>query len=479
MQKILEGSLIYRFFTAVFSRLGMQWRENRVVIRFLSPGYGEQMSESSVFTRIWLLFHKWLCRAFDTLKLNRLLKNSIFTMPFIWGFIAISFAPILPTMVVLGLSLLCVVSLVLAFACVPQRKLAYSPGNKYILLFAFIYIVATFTSVTVSGSLLGGALTTLFILFTIVIQNSVTSRRQLDSLVYAFVVSGAAVSAYGIYQYLFGTFIASGWVDSEMFSGIGVRVFSTLGNPNVLSEYLLLVIPFAFAAILIAKRGIVKLFFIGCFGAMLLCMLLTFARGGWLGLIIAAAVFLIMLDKRFILVCIIGLLLLYFLMPAVIVNRFLSIGNVSDSSTNFRVSIWLGTLAMLRDYWFTGIGPGVAAFNRVYPLYSYNTIHAPHSHNLYLQIVCDAGISGIIIFLAILFTFFRNLISAVSGESEKSSKILQIAAITSVLGFLIQGVTDHSFYNYRVTLIFWAVLGLGALAARRSKLNGSAAGGTS
>jgi len=68
MQKILEGSLIYRFFTAIFSWVGVQWRENRVVIRFLSPGYGEQMSESSVFTRIWLRFHKWLWRVIILLK---------------------------------------------------------------------------------------------------------------------------------------------------------------------------------------------------------------------------------------------------------------------------------------------------------------------------------------------------------------------------------------------------------------------------
>jgi len=349
--------------------------------------------------------------------------------------------------------------------------------NKYILLYAFIYIVATFTSVTVSGSLLGGALTTLFILFTIVIQNTVTTKRQLDALVYAFVVSGAAVSAYGIYQYVFGTFVASGWVDSTMFSGIGIRVYSTLGNPNVLSEYLLLAIPFAGASILIAKDAVAKVFFTGCLGVMLLCMLLTFARGGWLGLIIAAALFLVMLDRRFIIVGIVGLILLYFLLPDVILDRFLSIGDVTDSSTNFRLFIWLGTIAMLRDYWFTGIGPGTAAFNRVYPLYSYNTIFSPHSHNLFLQIMCDAGISGFIIFLVILFTYFRHLFSAVSRESDRVSKILQIAAVSSVLGFLVQSFTDYSFYNYRVTLVFWAVLGLGALAARRARLADSVADG--
>ena len=365
MQRILENSYVYRALAFVYSWLGTQWSKSRLIGRFLTPGYGEAASENSIFLRVWSGAHRILCTVFEKLRLNKLLRGSIFTMPFIWCFAAVVLAPILPTMVVLGLSLVNMTTLLLAFGCARDKKLVYSPANKYVILFAFIYIVATITSITVSGSLLGGALTTLFVLFTIVIQNSVTSRRQLDSLVYAFILSGTVVSLYGLYQYVFGTFVASGWVDSTMFSGIGVRVYSTLDNPNVLSSYLLLVMPFTGACIINVKRVIPRLFFIGCFGLQLICMLLTFARGGWLGLIIAAAIFLVMLDRRFIIVGLVGLILLYFMLPDVVLDRFLSIGNTRDSSTAYRLSIWLGTIAMLPDYWFTGIGPGTEDFNMV------------------------------------------------------------------------------------------------------------------
>lgn len=476
MQKILEGSLIYRAIAAAWAWLGAQWRKSRIISLFLAEGIGETASANSIFTRIWLWFHRLLCTVFEKLRLNKLLRGSIFTMPFIWGVIVVFLAPILPTMAVLGLSLVCIVSLILAFACDREKKLAYSPMNKFILLYAFIYIVATLTSVTLSGSLLGGALTTLFILFAIFMQNAISTRRQLDTMILALVVSGAAVSLYGVYQYFFGTFVASGWVDSMMFSAIGVRVYSTLGNPNVLSEYLLLVIPFTGACIILAKKIWAKLFFTGCIALMLMCMLLTFARGGWLGLIVAVAVFLILIDRRFIIFGVIGLVLLYFVLPDVILNRFSSIGDTGDTSTSFRLFIWLGTISMLRDYWFTGIGPGTDSFNMVYPFYSYNTIYSPHSHNLYLQIICDAGITGIIVFIAIIFTYIRSLGRAISHETEKSSKILQIASISAISGFLVQSFTDYSFYNYRVTLVFWAVLGIGALMARRDVLKGGSTG---
>jgi len=492
MQKLLEGSLLCRVFAAVGLWFRAQWQLSRVIGRFLAPGGGEQASEHSVISRAWRAFHRGLAAGFEALRLNKLLRGSILTMPYVWCFGALVLAPVLPTMAVAAIVVASVASLLIAFGCDRGRRLSYFSANKYIFLYAFIYIVATLTSITVSGSLMGGALTTFFVLFAIVILNSVTTRRQFDALIYAFVVSGAFVSIYGIYQYLFGAVGATAWLDSEMFSDIGVRVYSTLENPNVLAMYLLLVIPFAAASIFVAKRAVPRLFFTGCLGVMLICMLLTFARGGWLGLIAAAAIFLIMLDRRFIIVGIAGLIILYFMLPDVILSRFLSIGDVGDSSTSYRMSIWLATIEMLRDYWFTGIGPGTAAFNSVYPLYGFNTVVAPHSHNLYLQIMCDAGISGIVVFLAILFTYFRALCSAVSRSTgtapparrqppdsalkmentgkDKSSKILQIAAISGVGGFLVQGFTDYSFYNYRVTLVFWAVLGVGALAACRQEL---------
>ena len=121
---------------------------------------------------------------------------------------------------------------------------------------------------------------------------------------------------------------------------------------------------------------------------------------------------------------------------------------------------------MLRDYWFTGIGPGTAAFNRIYPIYSFNAAAAQHSHNLYLQIMCNAGVAGITVFLICQFAYFKRLCSAVSKEINKTNRVFQIAAISSILGFLAQGMTDYSFYNYRVTIAYWAVLGLGMATAR-------------
>lgn len=67
------------------------------------------------------------------------------------------------------------------------------------------------------------------------------------------------------------------------------------------------------------------------------------------------------------------------------------------------------------------VGPGVTAFNMVYPAYSYNSVAAPHAHNLFLQLMCDSRICGLLVFLVILFLFFGLTCGALSRETDRIS----------------------------------------------------------
>ena len=374
-------------------------------------------------------------------------------------------------MVILCLAVIGIFSLVVRFGCDKNLRIPSSPVHTYIGLFAFVFMIATLTSVTIRGSLIPGLFTVFIALFTLVFSGSITSKKQIETTVKLFVAVGAAVSAYGIYQYFFYNPASAGaWIDNDMFSDITNRVYATLENPNVLGEYLLLIIPFAAACLLTAKTWPRRFFYLVLLALMLVCMMFTSSRGAWLGLLLAVAILVIMLDARLLLVGIVALVVLYFALPDWIIGRFTSIGDMSDSSTSYRVFIWLGTIAMLKDYWFCGIGPGNTAFNLVYPAYSFNTVKAPHAHNLYLQLLCDTGIIGLILFLLVILSFYRTVFSAFSRVRDRATKIHLAAAAASIGGFLLQGMTDYSFYNPRVTLFFWVVVALGIALARRSKM---------
>jgi hypothetical protein len=56
---------------------------------------------------------------------------------------------------------------------------------------------------------------------------------------------------------------------------------------------------------------------------------------------------------------------------------------------------------------------------------------------------------------------------------RSDTRIYLTASVAAVCGFLVQSMTDYSFYNYRVELFFWIVVILGAVLARSAKMEGN------
>lgn len=473
MISIFKDSLLYRFFAAIGRWFSGQWLGSQIIRAFVTTKDADEVARSSIFYRPGKALRGVLSSIYRGLRLDRVFGGSLLVHPFLWCFLAAVFAPVLPTMALLGVVLISGVTFLLNTAAERRKTLLCSPVNRYVIIYAVIYVIATCTSVTFSGSLYVGLLTTVFILSVFLVENAVQTKRQLNILVTAMVAMGVLISLYGFYQYIFGAAGSSAWTDDEMFS-ISTRVYSTLQNPNVLSEYLLLTIPLCAACLFAAKSWWKRFLFLCAAGIMCVCMILTFSRAGWLGLLFAAAIFLVLVDRRYILLGLAGVIVLFLVAPDMIISRFASIGNMADGSTSYRVAIWMGTISMLKDYWLSGIGPGTDAFNMIYPSYSYNTATAQHSHNLFLQIVSDAGVCAILVFIILLIVFIRALCSAISKETDRTSKIFQISSLSSVGGFMVQSMADYSFYNYRVMFLFWVFIGLSALFIRRSSLPESA-----
>lgn len=460
VHNLLSGSLLYRWLTIAANWVDRQWSKS--YISLILTGQRERNGENSIFGKIGALFHRFLCAVFSALRLDKALDGSIFTRSFFWCCLTVTLAPIIPTMLTLCLCLVSIMSVTINFGMDKKARIHYSPINKWIWMYAFIYLVCTFTSATLSGSLQSGALVTAFILFSILLQNAIKTRKQINTVIYLLILGGFIVSLYGFFQVLTGVESTKDWIDEDTFSSLSLRVYSTLDNPNVLGEYLLLVIPLGVSSIVTAKTSHGKVAAGVATAAMGVCMILTYSRGGWLGLLFSAAIFLVLLDRRFIVLGVVAFACLPFVMPESILARFSSITDMSDSSTSYRIYIWMATVNMLKDYWFCGIGTGLNAFNAVYPAYSFNAVTAPHSHNLYLQVMCESGICGIVTFLGIIFSFIRTVGTSLSRDKNKDGRIQKIALLSGLGGFLLQGMTDYSFYNYRVTLMFWIFIALGA-----------------
>ena len=430
------------------------------------------------------LLHRWeeglterlggICTA---LHLQRLLEGSLLLRPGLWAFLTLVLLPFLPTMAALCLCAAAMASAMLSRSLartgngpVRLRENLYSTGLRLAGLMAAIYLAAIPLSVTPVQSLRPGLLMAFFMLFVFVPYGAVTDRQSLRRCIEGITLSAAAVSLYGFWQWLHPDAYTTGWLDKDMFSAISFRVYSTLQNPNVLGEFFLLTLPFALALALTEKSWPRRLLWAAVLVLMTVCAVLTYSRGCYLGLILGLVVFLVLLDRRFLIPIAAFVLISPWIMPHTVMDRLLSVGDLGDTSTDYRFKIWQGVAAMLKDFWYCGVGPGEGAFYSVYPLYSLEAINAPHTHCLYLQLVSDTGIAGLAVFLGFSGSLLRSLLTTIRRAENRETRIFAMAGLAAFSGFLLQSFTDYSFYNYRVMLLFFGIAGLCLLLRHVDKL---------
>lgn len=117
---------------------------------------------------------------------------------------------------------------------------------------------------------------------------------------------------------------------------------------------------------------------------------------------------------------------------------------------------------MLEDVGPYGIGIGEEAFKKMYPVYSLAGIEAaPHAHNLYLQIAVEMGMFALTVFLVFIFMYAQFSFSFCKSAMSRSNKLICLGIFSGILALLIQGMTDYVWYNYRIFLLFWMIVGLG------------------
>lgn len=377
---------------------------------------------------------------------------------------AVFVAPLIPfsSMPLAGVCLWTTLSLVLKSVYDKDFKWRREGAGVALILFLGVLLVSCLFSFARMSSLVVWAMYFIFVTFYFTFINTIKTREALYGLLRLFVISGALVALYGVMQYVFGWTTTNAWIDEEMFEEETMRVYSTLANPNVLGEYLLLVLPPALVFFLKDKaKSLSKWVYLGISGVMLLCLILTQSRGCWLGFMATAAVFVTFWEGRLWGLIPLVLCAMPFVLPQTIIDRLLSIGDMGDSSTSYRVFIWMGAMGILRNYLIGGIGMGEGAFSQVYPLFSYNAIVAPHSHNTFLQLLVEGGIPALATFIAVLVLVLKNGHKAYKCNEKKSADSLMVLGICAgIIGFLVQSMFDYTFYNYRVMAVFFMVLAI-------------------
>lgn len=277
------------------------------------------------------------------------------------------------------------------------------------------------------------------------------------------------VCCIGAYEYIFiPNHHIEEWVDAIQFPKLMRRMSSTLTNPNLLGAYLLMILSVVISYLLVYWKGLTdkilseeykKQIYMMIPIALILfvTMLLTYSRGIWISFGAMIIYWGIFVERRLLLSLLAIPIILYFY-DGEIATRLWSIFQGHDTSADLRWALWDSTMYIVRENPVWGIGWNT--FYLVYPEYNYY-IQGPnilmyHAHNLYLNMLAEIGIPGLISFITVLL---GHVVTSIRLKGDVFRKAASIGVGALAVGVLVSGVSDFELYSHQVTITFWLLLG--------------------
>ena len=378
----------------------------------------------------------------------------------------------------IGFLLLAIAGYWLLLTLVDEGKIGVTPIHILVLLYWGIATVSTAFSPVKTAALEGLIKLTLNLIFFAFTARIMRSPRLTNWILTTLVLTALVVSVYGIRQQIFGAEQLATWNDPTSELAGDTRVYSYLGNPNLLASYLFPGIAFSAAALFVWQGWLPKILAALLTLANGACLFFTESRGGWIGLIVLGIVFLLLLFYWFknylplfwqtwLLPLVLGGLAVVILGAILLVDplriRVMSIfAGREDSSNNFRINVWDAVIRMIQTYPLLGIGPGNDAFKKIYPLFMKPKYTALSAYSVLLEIMVETGIIGFTCFLWLLVTTIGQGIHQIKLLRDKmdSQGFWLIGAIAAMAGILAHGFFDTVWYRPQVSTLWWLVLGL-------------------
>lgn len=384
------------------------------------------------------------------------------------------YLPKVAAMIILALSFLAVLAInKIRFKDIVQKdRINISLFIYFILLAASVYAAENkvFAIIGVPGRWEGLVTITLYMFLFI------TARLYLvpdEGLFKIILVTAIIVSIYGILQ----TMNFDPFPRDVLRENWSKRAFSTMGNPNFLGSYIVLIIPTSIYFYIINKN----ITGLTAYAILFYCLLSTGTRGAWLGTIASIMAFAAIhymyfrYSKgeftRYVILIVITILLLAlynfntegafidrFLSIARDANEFLTKGDRADYSGANRGFIWKRVAELIKKRPLAGYGIENLgeAFKKYYTqdmIELWNEVrYLDKAHNEYLHIAVTSGIPSLLVYL----TFISQII--LKGLFRLKNCKTALLILSSVIGYM-----TAAFFNISVVsvaYVYWIFLGL-------------------
>ena len=361
-----------------------------------------------------------------------------------------------------------------------------STSGKFFLLFVVTLVASILWSVAPIMSFVGAApryqgvaFQASLIAIAMLIASVARTHKGLRAVEDSFVISNILIVAYGVLQMMQMDPFQSLW-KSEAFLG---RIFSTLGHPNSLSQFILLTLPFVLRRLCVTQKRTHALVWAAITLLNVIVILGSVSRSGLIGLGFIVLIYIPEILKlcksciKFVSKISLGIFALILALSLAVgsvffVERF-SRAPIASRSTSARSVMWSGAMKMVAA---RPLGYGVETLSIVSPQFIGKEIYEFESlttvvdrlHNKPLDLLVSVGLLGFIgyygLLLSLLYAFWKKRADDIAGFGKSSAAALAPYSVALLFGFA----------SIATAVFFWAVVGLGLSAIGREGTRRSA-----
>ncbi len=305
------------------------------------------------------------------------------------------------------------------------------------------------------------------VLMFIVMLNVVRTEARLKGLLLLSLAISCLLSISAVSDYSAGRFAQEG-------GRIGGIVGGMFGNPNDMALYLVTATPIAVALMFSTRNALMKIVYAGCVLLTMAGNVVTFSRGGFLGLMGVAAVLAWKIGRRnrLLMVVLIFAATLGFMLlaPGEYTNRLGSIvGRGSDlvgaASADSRQALLIRSILITLRHPLLGVGMGN---------FHFVSIHELVSHNAYTQVSAEMGIFALVIYVLFMLSPFKRLreIERENYQTRRQTRIyyLAVGLQASLVGYMISSFFASVAYQWYIYyLVGYAIVLRRLYALQRAK----------
>src|SRR5207302_54906 len=192
----------------------------------------------------------------------------------------------------------------------------------------------------------------------------------------------------------------------------------------------------------------------------------TLSRSAWLGLVAATLVLAVAWPERRRYIAAfagaVALLVLVVGLAGPIGARLSAHDSGPVEMLANRWDVWTSAVAMTVDHPLFGVGVG--NFQNFDPDYGNHGIN--HAHNLFLNIAAERGIPALLAFGFVIFALFRTVASSLRTAQSTMDRAISVGFLATFAGYLVHSMFEVSYYDHKVLLLFWLLVGVAASLPR-------------